>query len=86
MTVRLTGLVGRFIQGELQRYNEGLSRCVMQCQDDVKDKVTPDASEAEVSKLRGVFENCAIKCCDTNIAKVPNLEKRISDTLKMGRF
>ena len=57
-----------------------------QCQDDVKDKVSADASEAEMSKLRGVFEDCAIKCCDDNIAKIPNLQKRITDQLKMGRF
>ena len=47
-----TARAQRFIQTEIERFQESLSRCIMQCQEDVKDKVTPSTSEAEVSKLR----------------------------------
>ena len=30
----------QYVQAELERFQESLSRCVLQCQDDVKDKVS----------------------------------------------
>ena len=30
----------QYVQSELERFQETLSRCVLQCQDDVKDKVS----------------------------------------------
>ncbi len=44
------------VQGELQRFQEGLSRCVAQCQDDIKDQVrvvivTVDLQLREVLQL-----------------------------------
>ena len=76
----------KFVQGELERFQETLSRCVLQCQDEVKDKVTPNTSEADIAKYRGEFEVCAIACCDKNVGRLPNLTKRVMETLKSGRY
>ena len=35
----------KYVQSELERYQESLQRCVLSCQDDIKDKVTPNTSE-----------------------------------------
>ena len=76
----------KFVQQELERFQESLSRCVLQCQEDIKDLVTPNASDAEIAKFRADFENCAVKCCDTNIARLPKVSKRVKETLASGKY
>ncbi|XP_023347450.1 protein FAM136A [Eurytemora carolleeae] len=74
----------QYVQSELERFQEALSRCVLQCQDDVKDKVGPNTSETEIRKYRGEFETCAIACCDKNIAKLPNLMEKLKSAFNSG--
>jgi len=74
----------QFVQSELERFQEGLSRCVLQCQDEVKDKVGPNTPEAEIRKYRGEFEGCAINCCDKNIKKLPMLMTKLKTTFDSG--
>ncbi len=76
----------KFVQSELERFQEALSRCVLSCQDDIKDKVTPSTSEADITKYRNEFETCAISCCDKNVSKLPGLSKKVMDTFKSGKF
>ena len=76
----------KFVQNELERFQESLSRCVLQCQDEVKDKVTPSTSDAEIEKYRLEFEQCAIACCDKNIGKLGPLTRRVKETLMSGRY
>ena len=56
------------------------------CQDDIKDKVTPNTPEAEVEKFKVEFDTCAIKCCDTNIQRLGPLSKKVMETLKSGKI
>ena len=49
-------------------------------------KITPNTSEEQVTALRGEFESCAIKCCDTDLARLPNIRKKIDETIKSGKF
>jgi len=74
----------QYVQSELERFQETLSRCVLQCQDDVKDKVGPKTSEAEISRYRGEFETCAISCCDKNIARLPTLMEKLKVAFDSG--
>jgi len=76
----------KFVQAELERFQETLSRCVLQCQDEVKDKVTPSTPESDIAKYRKEFEVCAIACCDKNVDKLPNLTKKVVETLKIGHY
>ena len=76
----------RFVQSELERFQEQLSRCVLQCQDEVKDKVTPSTSDADIDKYRLEFEQCAIACCDKNIGKLGPLTRRVKETLMSGKY
>lgn len=76
----------KFVQSELERFQEQLSRCVLQCQDEVKDKVTPSTSDADIDKYRLEFEQCAIACCDKNIGKLGPLTRRVKETLMSGRY
>ena len=71
-----------FLHSELERFQQSLSRCILSCQDDIKDKVSPSTPEADKEKYRLEFETCGIKCCDTNVGKLPNLTKRVIESLK----
>jgi len=71
----------QYVQSELERFQDMLQRCVLQCQDEVKDKVGPNTPEAEIRKYRGEFETCAIACCDKNVAKLPSLVEKVKATI-----
>lgn len=78
----------QFVQSELEQFQESLSRCVLQCQDEIKDKVGPNTPQNEIlynykiNKYLGEFETCAIACCDKNIAKLPNLLLKLKATFE----
>jgi len=74
------------VQQELQHVQDSLSRCVLQCQDEVKDKVGPNTPESEMRKFRGEFETCAISCCDKSIAKMPNLLIKLKEAFESGKL
>ena len=71
-----------FYRLTLSRFQNSL---FFSCQDDIKDKVTPNTPEAEVEKFKVEFDTCAIKCCDTNIQRLPSLSKKVMETLKSGK-
>jgi len=75
----------QYVQSELQHFQDSLSRCVLSCQDEVKDKVGPNTPEAEITKYRKNFETCAISCCDKNIEKLPSLLIKIKEAFESGR-
>merc|ERR1719233_1768077 len=74
----------QYVQSELEHFQESLSRCVLQCQDEVKDKVGLNPTEAEISRHRKYFETCAIACCDKNIQKLPNLMIKLKAAFESG--
>lgn len=76
----------KYVQTELEQFQAALHRCVLSCQDEVRDKLTPNAPEATIQKLQGEFEVCAINCCDKNIAKLPSLGEKIRNQLNSGRY
>jgi len=74
----------QYIEQELNHFQESLNRCVLSCQDEVKDKVGPKTSEVEMNRYRKDFESCAISCCDKNILKLPNLLLKIKSAFDSG--
>ncbi len=74
------------MQSELVRFKEALDRCVAGCQDQVKDAMPAEATDADVAKLRGRFESCAMGCVDTNVARMPSLTKKVREKLDLGAF
>ncbi|KAK8381970.1 hypothetical protein O3P69_015167 [Scylla paramamosain] len=70
-----------FVQNELSQFQERLQRCVMVCQDRVKDHVHADATETQVSAYKAEFEGCAMQCVDEHIQLMPSVKKRIASIL-----
>ena len=73
-------------QFKWRNFQESLNRCVLTCQDQVKDKVTPSTPEAEVNKFRSEFEACAIRCCDDKVNTLPTLSRKVEQTFKSGMY
>lgn len=44
-----------YVQKEIQHTQSRLQRCVMQCNDEIKDKMGPSPSEKDVSVIDAVF-------------------------------
>lgn len=73
-----------YLQNELTNYQDRIQRCVMQCQDNIRDKLSPNTTEAEVGGYKKDFEACVVKCADTHIALIPAMLGRIKEMLSKG--
>uniref|UniRef100_A0A182K5N7 Protein FAM136A n=1 Tax=Anopheles christyi TaxID=43041 RepID=A0A182K5N7_9DIPT len=61
------------VETEINSFNSRLQRCVMDCNDTIKDKMGPNPSESDIAKYTAEFERCAIKCVDKHVAILPNM-------------
>ncbi|XP_067004434.1 protein FAM136A [Anabrus simplex] len=75
----------KFVQGEFEHLQNRLQRCIMQCNDEVRDKMGPNPSESEVSRYTSDFERCAVKCVDNHIGLLPTVMKKIEQVLSKQR-
>ncbi|ODN02214.1 hypothetical protein Ocin01_04470 [Orchesella cincta] len=70
-----------YVQKEVGGFQERLQRCVLDCQDKSRDKLSTNASESEMLGLKNEFEHCAIRCVDDNLKLLPTLLKRMKASL-----
>ncbi len=52
----------------------------------VKDSLPAEASDANVSEARGMFERCAIGCVDEQIARMPSITKKVREKLNLNVY
>ncbi|XP_072763477.1 protein FAM136A-like [Anoplolepis gracilipes] len=76
----------QYVQGEFERVQNRLQRCVMECNDNIKDKIGPNPSQIEVDRYSEEFEKCAIKCVDSYCELLPSLEKTMKKILSKNEF
>ncbi|XP_055627700.1 protein FAM136A [Toxorhynchites rutilus septentrionalis] len=74
------------VETELGNFNNRLQRCVMDCNDSIKDKMGPNPTDDDISKYTGMFERCAIKCVDKHVDLLPGLFKSMHQVLGNKRF
>ncbi|XP_055529265.1 protein FAM136A [Wyeomyia smithii] len=74
------------VEKELGSFNNRLQRCVMDCNDSVKDKMGPTPTDDDISKFTAMFERCAIKCVDKHVDILPGLFKSMHQVLGSKRF
>lgn len=53
----------------------------MSCQDEIREQMPATASETDADRYRGQFENCVVKCADTNIDSIPAMMRRIKELI-----
>lgn len=68
-------------------YDQGrIERCVLDCQDKIKDKVNDRTSDAQLKTFTDQFQTCVVKCVDKHIDLMPNMLKKMVDTIKRGSY
>ncbi|XP_063700684.1 protein FAM136A [Culicoides brevitarsis] len=75
-----------YVQNELQYFQKRLQRCVMDCNDSVRDRMPASPSNDDISKYTNEFEKCAKVCVDKQIGLLPNIVKKIKSTLAKGNI
>ncbi|KDR11476.1 protein FAM136A-like [Zootermopsis nevadensis] len=76
----------KYVQNEFEHLQNRLQRCIMQCNDDIRDKMGPNPTDAEVSRYSQDFEKCAVKCVDGHLGLVPTVLKKMKEVLAHGRY
>ncbi|KAJ8686461.1 hypothetical protein QAD02_022255 [Eretmocerus hayati] len=75
-----------YVQGEFERVQNRLQRCVMDCNDKIKDNMGPNPTQDEVNRFSDDFEKCATKCVDSYIDHIPTLQKTMKKVLESRKF
>lgn len=76
----------KYVESEFNHLQDRLQRCIMTCNDTIRDKMGSGANQSEVSKYTKDFEICAEKCVDSHLDIVPNTLKKIKEVLKKKEF
>lgn len=76
----------QYIQGEFERIQNRLQRCIMECNDNIKDKMGPNPTQIEADEYSTEFEKCATKCVDSYCGLLPTLEKNMKKVLSRNEF
>uniref|UniRef100_A0A0K8TK07 Protein FAM136A n=1 Tax=Lygus hesperus TaxID=30085 RepID=A0A0K8TK07_LYGHE len=69
------------VQNEFNSTQERFQRCVMDCNDTVRDRIGTSPTESEMVKHQNDFESCASKCVDKHVALLPTMMKRMKELL-----
>ncbi|KAL7023562.1 hypothetical protein ACKWTF_012679 [Chironomus riparius] len=75
-----------YVQSELELVQNRLQRCVLECNDQVKDKMPANPNEDQIAKHSRDFERCAIKCVDSSLSTLPGLFKTMKSVLSKGEI
>ncbi|XP_015439054.1 PREDICTED: protein FAM136A-like [Dufourea novaeangliae] len=76
----------QYVQQEFERAQNRLQRCVMDCNDKIKDKIGPSPTQNEVDRYSDEFEKCATKCVDSYCDALPALEKTMKKVLSSKKY
>ncbi|XP_038071277.1 protein FAM136A-like [Patiria miniata] len=74
-----------YMQSELNDFLDRLQRCGMQCQDNIKDRLQPSATPAQLDKLKDELEDCVIKCGEKHIGLLGSMKQRIKSNMAQYR-
>lgn len=58
----------------------------MSCNDTIRDKMGPSATQSEVSLYTKEFESCAGKCVDSHLDLIPATLKKMKEMLQRKEF
>ncbi|KAF7995839.1 hypothetical protein HCN44_006946 [Aphidius gifuensis] len=77
----------QYILNEFERAQNRLQRCVMECEDSIRDKMGPNPSQDEVNNLGEDSEKCAIKCVGTiGVGLLPAFQSAMNIALQSDKF
>ncbi|KAK9505603.1 hypothetical protein O3M35_009615 [Rhynocoris fuscipes] len=71
-----------FVKQEFNTVQNRLQRCIMECNDEIRDKAGPSPTDSDMNRYTAEFEKCATKCVDKHIEQLPAMLKRMKEVLK----
>ncbi|KAG8440888.1 hypothetical protein GDO86_006574 [Hymenochirus boettgeri] len=66
------------VTNELERFQDRLSRCTMNCNDKAKDSFDSGSKEAQVKAL---LDSCVSKCAEEHMNLIPSMTRKMKDAL-----
>ncbi|XP_068131026.1 protein FAM136A [Hyperolius riggenbachi] len=66
------------VTNELERFQDRLSRCTMDCSDKAKDLFDSGSKEGQV---RSQLESCVMKCAEEHMNLIPSMTRKLKDAL-----
>ncbi|XP_076763602.1 protein FAM136A [Xylocopa sonorina] len=75
-----------YAKEELERVQNRLQRCVMDCNDRIKDAAGPNPLQRDMEIYREQFDKCVTKCVDNYCEMLPNLEKTMKKVLSEQKY
>ena len=63
---------------ELEKFQDGLARCTMHCNDKAKDSIDAGSKELQVKRQ---LESCVTKCVDDHMNLIPTMTKKMKESL-----
>ncbi|XP_012275447.1 protein FAM136A isoform X2 [Orussus abietinus] len=75
-----------YMQAEFERTQNRLQRCIMECNDNIRDKMGSSPAQNEVNTYVDDFERCATKCVDNYCGLLPSLESNMKKVLASRKF
>ena len=73
------------ISNEMNNFQNRLSRCAQQCQDEARDNLTIDSTPQQSALLQMQMDGCVSKCCDSHIELLPKMLSRIRGVVNQVR-
>ncbi|XP_023233554.1 protein FAM136A-like [Centruroides sculpturatus] len=75
-----------YVENELTNYQGRIERCVLQCRDNIQDKMSTSPSEKDMKAFESQFHDCIGKCADTHVELLPTLLKKMREMLSKGNY
>lgn len=75
-----------YVQNQLQNFQKKLNHCVLECNEEIRDRMPVKPSQDEITKYTIEFQSCATGCVDRHISLIPNLIKKMKQTLSQGNL
>lgn len=75
-----------YLKQEFEVLQDRFNRCVLSCQDKIRDQMGPNPSDTDTSKYARNFELCAKSCVDAQIDILSVTGNRIKQTFSGKEF
>ncbi|CAL7933375.1 unnamed protein product [Xylocopa violacea] len=75
-----------YITEEFERVKNRLRRCVMDCNDNIKDAAGPNPLRRDMEKYKEPFDKCVMNCVDNYCEMLSNLGETMKNVLSEQKY
>uniref|UniRef100_A0A1B6CYS9 Protein FAM136A n=1 Tax=Clastoptera arizonana TaxID=38151 RepID=A0A1B6CYS9_9HEMI len=69
------------VQSEMNKLQNRMQRCIMQCNDDVSDNIGSNPTQLQMENYRNQFQSCAATCVNKYMGIIPEFVSRMKEVL-----